>query len=81
MRNNKMFGTLNHFNTTRGFGFIRTTGGAEDVYFHFSEFDGDEANLVKGAKVEFEMGIFKGKPCGRNIRLLETETVDNGGAK
>ena len=77
-----MFGTLNHFNIARGFGFIRTTGGAEDVYFHFSEFDGDEANLVKGVKLEFEMGMFKGKPCGRNIRLLETtDSATGGGAQ
>jgi CspA family cold shock protein len=70
-----MFGTLNHFNKARGFGFIRTTGGTADVYFHFSEFEGDETNLVKGVKLEFEMGIFKDRPCARSIRLLEIEAV------
>jgi len=69
-----MFGTINHYNA-RGFGFIRVTANAEDIYFHISEFNGDEADLTKGTKVEFELGLFKGRPCGRDIRLLEVEAV------
>jgi cold shock CspA family protein len=76
-----MFGTINHFNA-RGFGFIRVAANAEDIYFHISEFDGEEVDLTKGTKVEFEFGIFKGKPCGRSIRLLEKEpAITNGGAR
>ena len=76
-----MFGTINHYNA-RGFGFIRVAGKPEDVYFHVSEFDGDEADLSKGTAVEFELGLFRGKPCGRNIRLIEAVTrltSTNGG--
>jgi len=68
-----MFGTINHYNA-RGFGFIRVAGKPEDVYFHVSELDGDEADLTKGTSVEFEIGLFRGKPCARNIRLLEVES-------
>ena len=72
-----MFGTINHYDE-RGFGFIRVGDNTEDVYFHISEYAGDEADLVKGTKVEFQAGVFKGKPCARNIRLLEA--VTEGGA-
>ena len=64
-----MFGTINYFNA-RGFGFIRTTEDAEDLYFHVCEYAGNEADLIKGAKVEFQVGVFKGKPCARNIVIL-----------
>ncbi len=72
-----MFGTINYFNQ-RGFGFIRTTEDAEDLYFHVSEYAGDEADLIRGAKVEFQLGVFKGKPCARNIRLLPVDHNDGG---
>jgi len=64
-----MFGTINYFND-RGFGFIRTTEDSEDLFFHASEYAGDEADLIKGTKVEFQAGVFKGKPCARNIVIL-----------
>lgn len=67
-----MYGTVNYFGR-RGFGFIRVAGVAEDLFFHCTEFAGEEAQLTKGTKVEFELGVFKSKPCARNIRLLEVE--------
>jgi cold shock CspA family protein len=76
-RGKEVFGTINYFNQ-RGFGFIRTTEDAEDLYFHVSEYAGDEADLIQGAKVEFHLGVFKGKPCARNIRLLPVDHNDGG---
>lgn len=75
-----MFGTINYFNH-RGFGFIRTSESMEDLYFHVSEYAGDEPDLIRGANVEFQVGVFKAKPCARNIRLLPADSTDKGGAE
>jgi CspA family cold shock protein len=80
-----MFGTVNFFHPRRGFGFIRTSPDAEDIFFHCCEFEGDEAQLVKGVTVEFDLAFNRSKQVARNIRLLQgqdqtTETV-NGGAQ
>ncbi len=66
-----MFGVVNFFHPKRGFGFIRTSPNAEDIFFHCSEFDGKESQLTKGVRVEFELGPDRGRQVARNIRLLE----------
>lgn len=66
-----MFGTITHFNAVKRFGFIRLSDQPADYFFHASEFDGDEAQLIKGALVEFRLGEFKGRSVAREVRLLE----------
>ena len=49
-------GTVKWFNDAKGFGFITTDGGGEDVFVHFSEIKADGfKSLAEGQKVEFEM--------------------------
>jgi cold shock CspA family protein len=59
------------FNGDRGFGFIRQAERLADLFFHASEFSGDEGLLRVGAKVEFDLGEHKGKIVARDVRLLE----------
>ncbi len=68
-----MFGTILCFKPDRGFGFIRQSGQLADLFFHVSEFSGDEDLLRAGAKVEFNAGEYKGKKVARDIRLLEAD--------
>lgn len=76
-----MFGVVNFFHK-RGFGFVRTSASAEDIFFHVSEFAGDESQLAKGVSVEFDLGLNRGRQVARNIRLLETsDGTDTGGAE
>jgi cold shock protein len=66
-----MQGTVKWFNTTKGYGFISPSDGAEDVFAHFSEIKMDGFRTLKeGQQVQFEMQV---GPKGRqaaNIRLL-----------
>ena len=49
-------GIVKWFNDAKGFGFITTDGGGEDVFVHFSEIKADGfRSLAEGQKVEFEM--------------------------
>ncbi len=59
-------GTVKFFNTTKGFGFITQDEG-EDLFFHISELQGDEAN--DGDKVEYEVGEGRKGPCAVNVRV------------
>lgn len=48
-----LIGIVEHFNTEKGYGFIRETGGAsEKFFFHISDTDG---NIQEGAAVSFEL--------------------------
>jgi cold shock CspA family protein len=54
-------GTIKNFLTDKSFGFIRTDSGA-DVFFHSSAVKaGDMEKIVKGAEVEFDLALKKGK--------------------
>ena len=49
-------GTVKWFNDTKGFGFIKTDGGGEDLFAHFSEIQGAGFKTLKeNQKVEFEI--------------------------
>lgn len=77
-----MFGTVTHFNAVKRFGFIRVSEHdaaiqPADTFFHASEFQGDEAQLIKGALVEFRIGEFKGRAVARDVRLLQAADDDS----
>ena len=49
-----MTGTVKWFNSDKGFGFIAPDGGADDVFVHFSEIQGNGyKSLEENQRVEF----------------------------
>jgi len=49
-------GTVKWFNNSKGFGFILTEGGDEDVFVHYSAIEGAGFRTLKeGERVTFEM--------------------------
>jgi CspA family cold shock protein len=48
-------GTVKWFNSDKGFGFIAPDGGAEDLFFHYSEIRGGRS-LEDNQRVQFEVG-------------------------
>ncbi|WP_104911847.1 cold-shock protein [Pseudomonas sp. LG1D9] len=49
-------GTVKWFSDSKGFGFITTDGGAEDLFVHFSGIVGTGfKTLTEGQKVEFSV--------------------------
>lgn len=59
-------GTVKFFNPTKGFGFITPESG-EELFFHFSEIQGNEPR--DGDTVEFEVGQGKKGPCAVSVRI------------
>jgi CspA family cold shock protein len=50
-------GTVKWFNSEKGFGFIAPDGGAEDVFVHYSEIQGNGyRSLEENQRVEFQVG-------------------------
>ena len=49
----RLEGTVRRFDTERGFGFIRSAGSVEDVFFHSSSVSGE---VRQGDSVEFRLG-------------------------
>ena len=60
-------GTVKFFNTSKGFGFITQDEG-DDLFFHVSELQGQEAN--EGDKVEYEVGEGRKGPCAVNVKVV-----------
>jgi CspA family cold shock protein len=49
-------GTVKWFNQDKGFGFIAPDGGADDVFVHFSEIQGNGfKTLAENQRVEFNV--------------------------
>ena len=49
-------GTVKWFNDSKGFGFITPDGGADDLFAHFSEIQGNGfRTLAENQRVEFEV--------------------------
>lgn len=72
-----MFGTVVVWKPERGFGFVRVNDQPADIFFHVSEFKGDEAQIIKGALVELRLGEYKGKPVARDLQLLQAASDDS----
>jgi len=65
-------GTVKWFNATKGFGFIETTEGGDDVFAHYSEIEMDGYKVLKeGQEVEFELGDGEKGPKAVAITAVE----------
>ena len=52
-----MAGTVRWFNQTKGYGFIASDDGSDDLFVHYSEIKANgKATLTDGQKVRYEMG-------------------------
>lgn len=60
-------GTVKFFNASKGFGSITQDEG-EDLFFHISELQSQEAN--DGDKVEYEVGEGRKGPCAVNVKTV-----------
>jgi cold shock protein len=61
-------GTVDRFDEMRGFGFIRTSGGGGDVFFHQSAVNGIRPRV--GDEVEFRLGEGPKGPRAESVRTL-----------
>lgn len=59
-------GTVRRFDAERGFGFISSTGAAEDVFFHTSAVTGE---VRQGDTVEFRLGQGQKGPRALDVRV------------
>ncbi|MDQ0375545.1 cold-shock protein [Cellulomonas humilata] len=71
-------GTVRWFDTERGFGFIALGDGAEDLFVHASEIEGDDGPrlLREGQEVEFEVGEGDRGPQARRVRVTADHAAD-----
>jgi len=66
-------GTVQWFNTTKGFGFIAPDDGSKDVFVHISAVQrAGLRGLSEGQKVEFEVSPGRdGRTAADNLKLVE----------
>ena len=61
-------GTVKWFNDSKGFGFLATDDGGEDVFIHYSEIQGDGyKSLEEGDAVTFEIEEGPKGPRATNV--------------
>ncbi|KRT84375.1 hypothetical protein AMK59_218, partial [Oryctes borbonicus] len=62
-----------------GFGFIETIDHDREVFFHFSNFDGDPNNLELGQEVEYNLGIRSGSSgscsSAENVKVIPKGSI------
>jgi CspA family cold shock protein len=64
-------GTVKAFLSDKGYGFIAVEEGGPDFFFHSSAVpETQRSNLVRGAKVSFEVGTKRGKPQASAVEVL-----------
>jgi len=64
-------GTVKWFNPTKGYGFIATSEGGNDVFVHISAVErAGLASLKEGQKVDYELMVGRnGKSSAENLRV------------
>ena len=60
-------GTVKFFNTTKGFGFIKTDATGQDLFVHVSDLSGE---IKEGDKVQFETAEGKKGPNAIKVSLV-----------
>ena len=60
-------GKVKFFNASKGFGFITQDEG-DDLFFHITELEGQEAN--EGDSVEYEVGEGRKGPCAVKVKVV-----------
>ncbi len=64
-------GTVNFFNTSKGFGFITPDDGSKDVFVHISAVEGsDLGHLTDGQKVSFDVEQDTRGPKAVNLQAV-----------
>ncbi len=65
-------GTVKWFNPTKGFGFIETSDGGNDVFIHISALErAGIATLNEGQELEFELAAGRdGRTSADNVKLV-----------
>ena len=67
-----MKGRVKWFDDARGFGFIRSEDGGDEVFFHYTAIVGDGfRSLPDGQKVEFEMEQGQKGPQAKDVRKID----------
>ena len=64
-------GTVKWFNAEKGYGFIAPNDGGDDVFFHYSEIQGNGfRTLEENQQVEFEIGEGAKGPQAQQVTAL-----------
>ena len=64
-------GTVKWFNSDKGFGFIAPDGGADDVFVHYTEIQGNGyKSLEEGQRVEFDVAPGRKGEEAQNVRVI-----------
>jgi CspA family cold shock protein len=63
-------GTVKWFNATKGYGFIKPSGGDKDVFVHISAVErAGLRTLNDGQEVEFELVTNRGRTSAENLKV------------
>ena len=74
----KVTGVIERWNPGRGFGFLKPEDGGEEVFFHASEFKGEERDIRNGDTFEFEVEYDKRKGSTKtNLKSFFREIMSN----
>jgi CspA family cold shock protein len=67
-------GVIKKYFENRGFGFVARDDGGADLFFHCSDADIDDDDLIGGRRVEFEVGAGRdGRPIAKGVVLIKGE--------
>lgn len=65
-----MRGKISRFDHKRRFGFIKTGGRRDDIFFHLSDCNSDPHTLQIGSSVTFDLGTSPKGPCAKGVTVV-----------